>query len=714
MNTQITVKNFRIFDQDGIRVGFKPITILTGCNSSGKSSIVKSLLFQKEYLRKASEDLIRTGKLRPAQYCVEFTQPNINLKSFKSAVNKNHPDQPIVLSYIADSLLFPFRVELSFNSKESDLFDRAWLQSMTIYAPDNDIVLYAEVEEGALYLKKLNLLNGYIEREYTDAIFAANYLYIQRKKGECRDMFGDIENQEEWDKWEQERVAYLHFLDVGPKIRKTIVDIAKAFDEESSFTDSFPFLSGTKQAYLQGLEGFWNNSLVFYFPVLNNLRNMPKIEVRKYLSDITFDPSLPLPRGYEKWSEMIADDFEASDANDFIEYYRNLENEELSDIMASQSGSPIKQGEFMEDFIAGVRSAAGIHFDTNNGIHMLSQGRDSVDFNLVYRFLACWQWSEGIRDDDSIIYGSVFSDGIQSSHILYNAIIEYLTIMLKKVLYPSCFNRLEYIGNFQSNVKRLYSFDDTSNDLGNTIREYLELKGKLFTYHNAEASMRHLSKQAVYKPDSFMNKWVKRLGIGDRVIIDEDVDGLGAKVYIKKHGEKTARPLADEGYGVSQVVTFLLHIENEILKNKIREDRIVITRADNSKRYMDGSLVNVPTEIATLSIEEPEVSLHPSLQSQLTDVFYDAYKTYGIEFIVETHSEYLIRRSQAIVANMRSKEEFENRPFAVYYVDKGGDAYELVYQESGRFENSFGPGFFDEASRSSIEILKRERRMRHE
>lgn len=63
---------------------------------------------------------------------------------------------------------------------------------------------------------------------------------------------------------------------------------------------------------------------------------------------------------------------------------------------------------------------------------------------------------------------------------------------------------------------------------------------------------------------------------------------------------------------------------------------------------------------------------------------------------------------------MKSREDYENRPFAVYYIDKGGSAYELKYQESGRFENSFGPGFFDEASRSSIQILKREKRMRHE
>ena len=102
------------------------------------------------------------------------------------------------------------------------------------------------------------------------------------------------------------------------------------------------------------------------------------------------------------------------------------------------------------------------------------------------------------------------------------------------------------------------------------------------------------------------------------------------------------------------------------------------------------------------------------MQSLLADIFYDAYRNYDIHFIVETHSEYLIRRTQAIIADYKSDDEFENRPFSVYYIGPKGKAYEMEYTKSGRFNNSFGEGFFDEASRSSLRILKRERRMRYE
>ena len=37
MNTKYTIKNFRVFDSYGATIDLKPLTILTGCNSSGKS-----------------------------------------------------------------------------------------------------------------------------------------------------------------------------------------------------------------------------------------------------------------------------------------------------------------------------------------------------------------------------------------------------------------------------------------------------------------------------------------------------------------------------------------------------------------------------------------------------------------------------------------------------------------------------------------------------
>ena len=43
-NPIFTLKNFRSFGEDGADFELAPITVLTGCNSAGKSSLVKALM----------------------------------------------------------------------------------------------------------------------------------------------------------------------------------------------------------------------------------------------------------------------------------------------------------------------------------------------------------------------------------------------------------------------------------------------------------------------------------------------------------------------------------------------------------------------------------------------------------------------------------------------------------------------------------------------
>ena len=89
-------------------------------------------------------------------------------------------------------------------------------------------------------------------------------------------------------------------------------------------------------------------------------------------------------------------------------------------------------------------------------------------------------------------------------------------------------------------------------------------------------------------------------------------------------------------------------------------------------------------------------------------MFYDAYKTYGIHFIVETHSEYLIRKSQVIVAGLKyisNQEAEETCPFRTYYMPNNSKPYSLGYRKDGKFAEEFGSGFYDEATNLAFDIL---------
>ena len=62
------LKNFRVFgDYDDI-IDIAPITILTGCNNSGKSSIVKSLCLLNDFCKQLKGDLEEGRKLRLQNY----------------------------------------------------------------------------------------------------------------------------------------------------------------------------------------------------------------------------------------------------------------------------------------------------------------------------------------------------------------------------------------------------------------------------------------------------------------------------------------------------------------------------------------------------------------------------------------------------------------------------------------------------------------------
>ena len=115
----------------------------------------------------------------------------------------------------------------------------------------------------------------------------------------------------------------------------------------------------------------------------------------------------------------------------------------------------------------------------------------------------------------------------------------------------------------------------------------------------------------------------------------------------------------------------------------------------------------------TILLEEPEQNLHPALQSDLADMLYDVNQSYGFNFVVETHSEYVVRRSQVIVAkNYNTDDLLKKNQFVNYFMPEHGLPYSMGYKTNGRFEERFGSGFFDEASNANMTLIRMERGIR--
>lgn len=156
-------------------------------------------------------------------------------------------------------------------------------------------------------------------------------------------------------------------------------------------------------------------------------------------------------------------------------------------------------------------------------------------------------------------------------------------------------------------------------------------------------------------------------------------DNVKSEQILWEKGE----PLGSKGMGAIQIAILLLQLATYMRKYKY-------------------SLVK-----PLIMIEEPEQNLHPRFQSILADLFLEVSRQEGFSFLIETHSEYLIRKSQVIwagVAKAKTKLPIPN-PFKVYYLSSKDLPYQMIYKDSGDFENEFEEGFFDEATNLIYQIL---------
>lgn len=115
--------------------------------------------------------------------------------------------------------------------------------------------------------------------------------------------------------------------------------------------------------------------------------------------------------------------------------------------------------------------------------------------------------------------------------------------------------------------------------------------------------------------------WLKELGLIHSFSVEPVAkDSSIYQVRVQKTPSSAKVLITDVGFGVSQVLP-------------------VIT------------LCYYAPEGSIILLEQPEIHLHPSVQSGLADVFIDAVKNRNIQIIVESHSEHLLRRLQRRIAD---------------------------------------------------------------
>ena len=181
----------------------------------------------------------------------------------------------------------------------------------------------------------------------------------------------------------------------------------------------------------------------------------------------------------------------------------------------------------------------------------------------------------------------------------------------------------------------------------------------------------------------FIKYWLTKFNIGEGIEIRRhEGDGYTVKIV---GSDGTSKNLADIGTGAGHLILLLIKVATIIKTHK--------------------------TDNVLLVLEEPEQNMHPNYQSLLADLFF-ALQQNGIKLLIETHSEYLIRRSQVIVAKFSSENNYtqenldKENPFRVVYFPESGKPYDMHYKVNGDFEHLFGEGFFDAAAKNRVELYK--------
>lgn len=230
---------------------------------------------------------------------------------------------------------------------------------------------------------------------------------------------------------------------------------------------------------------------------------------------------------------------------------------------------------------------------------------------------------------------------------------------------------IEFIGPFREPPKRTYMFSgENPRNVGAQGERAIDVM--LMDYYKQGKG----KKQIV----NSVSKWFKKSEISEKINI-VSISDRHLEITLSQIRQKTTNPvkkdenIADVGYGCSQILPIL------IAGYSLKKDSI-------------------------LMVQEPEIHLHPKAQAELGTFFYELSKK-GVQSIIETHSEHLLLRLQAYVADKRSGLSPDDIRIFYVYSDRGKKkCTPLELNPDGRFKTEWPRGFFPERFEEIKKIVK--------
>lgn len=249
------------------------------------------------------------------------------------------------------------------------------------------------------------------------------------------------------------------------------------------------------------------------------------------------------------------------------------------------------------------------------------------------------------------------------------------------VIYDWFSKDIYYLGPLREDPNPLYPFprDDNSFDLG---RKGENTSGVLFIYGEkviediplpvqTETSKKSDDKITVIDA---VRKWLSYIGVADDITAEIIESGISLKV--KTPGSDKFTGLTNVGVGVSQVLPIVV--------------MCLTAKKGNA-----------------LIFEQPELHLHPKMQTKLAE-FFMAVAASGVQCIIETHSEHFINAMRYNIASAPLGKEDMIEKSVIYFVEKIEN--KSIFREIKINDLGIIPrwprDFFDENIKSTDKIIQ--------
>ncbi len=599
-----------------------PLTIFSGANSSGKSTVIQSILMTAQTLQNHLKNkqiilngsIVKLGNYNDVKSYGTNDEINIGFELYRGFENKKGAFIPILDNKSV--------IECNFNFNS---MDESELSTLHPIITRSEISIFSE------------------DSKKEDA-FKINVKKYKESLNERKNRLNLFENRN----IDESILSYE--VDVFNIRDEFILGNGENFQNKQKYVGVQ--LNHFMPKSLYTIRNYYNQKTNLIFNIIENF-NFIKGKIYPFSKQVFSDDSEVIGRICRIILETI---FEKIDLNEFEEIKNNKRREKV--ISSYNSLKEIDFNKFtleqLEEFLVSLSNFL-INAEINNKNILkykeLSEKKVRSSFeekNVLFKDRTINNLLDNITDSIE----NYFSDRIKYLGPLRDE---------PKAIYPGIgtddYKNVGYKGEFTAAILDLHK---------NEIIEYISPSSV-----NDENYI--IKKNTLL---SAVTEWIEYMGISHE-IRTVDRGKLGHELQVQQYKNGKFSDLTNVGVGVSQVLP--------ILVSTLLAER-------NS----------------TIIFEQPELHLHPKVQTRLGDFFLTMIHL-NKQCIIETHSEYLINRLRYKAISSKKDKIPENT--IIYFVEQ--EENESSYNKIQINENGIIPewprGFFDESEKIAIDILSASR-----